>query len=138
MSRIYVDHRAGDDLVVFTVKGKIDLPALIAATDAHYAAHATHRTLFDLRDADGSNLSFREMKTTYAEQRSTHVPDGAPQSALLVRNEASLGLARLYGVITESHDTAMIYEAFLSVNEAETWLHLPRGALSDMAGTSGN
>ena len=134
MRNIAVEFQPADDLVVFSVQGELDLPALIKATDDHYASHPTHRTLFDLRKADGSNLSFRDMKHIYSEQRSRHVPDDAPRSALLVKDVAGLALAKLYGVMTESEGTPMLYEAFLDVHDAEAWLGVAPGTAKVQGG----
>ncbi len=124
MCQIEVVFEQQRDLVVFEVTGPVDLPALIAAADRHYSKHRTHRTIWDLRRADGSGLSFHEMRDVYAKKRSRHVPEDSPQSALIVLDESSLGLARLYGVMTETEGTAMRYAAFLSWEEADVWLEL--------------
>jgi hypothetical protein len=124
MCQVVVKFDSGRDLVIFEVAGQIDLPVLMKAADDHYSSYKTYRTIWDLREADGSNLSFNEMRTVYSEQKSRNIPEDGPQSALIVNNEASLGLARLYGVMTETEETAMRYEAFLEMEDAMAWLGL--------------
>lgn len=118
MGHLTLDHYAELDTVVFTGKGILAGRQVVDANRWREANCPTGRTLWDLRMADMSEIALAELKQI-VEELARQVPSGgARRTALIMGDDVSQPIGRLYAQIAEHRQLPIESRLFETMDEA--------------------
>jgi hypothetical protein len=112
-------------LTTHTCAGSITVPELFEAIDRLYDGDPTPNHLWDLLDADVSNLR-TDQDGQLAASTKLRVPDRiGGRTALVTSSVLGSGLARAYQMHAATHGIRVHVSAFRSLEAASAWLEGP-------------
>lgn len=110
-------------LLVFTAIGQIDHREIVEITSAAFAAHQAVNTLWDLTEADLSELDHYRLQDIIKAAKSVNErrPAGA-KTALAAKREDARALLSLFRALNLYAPSHIDYRVFSNVSEAKGWI----------------
>ena len=122
MDAIEIKFDLTEDFTKFKVVGKINAKGIHEWIAGHYAGTVTLRHLWDLTQADLSDIStddiaaYVQLTKKFADKRQ------GGKSAFVCHNPLEFGLCRMGGAYSEIEKIPIEYQTFRSLDQARKWL----------------
>ena len=114
------DNRA--DLTVHVCRGKISLGEIIDEIKSFYDKEPTQNNLWDLTEADISELSSSEIKAIANFAKGYNPSRVGGKTAFVSPQDVAFGLSRMYGTFADLAEQEVDLMVFRSLEDAMKWI----------------
>lgn len=111
------------NIAVIKVFGKVSADEVIAAIQNNYYK-VKHHILWDLTCADLSAITSDDFKIILENARINRPYFTGGKTAYVSTTDSNYGMTRMFSILAEISGIPYSYKAFLTPEEAFTWLHL--------------
>ena len=123
MGKVTCDYDSILGVSLFHVKGQVGPDDIIQAFESHILEYPVADTIWDLREADLSELDIDGLKRIELATRRTWTSRGeGARTAFIANKQAERILMELYRTITTSTPSPIHYKIFSASDEARAWL----------------
>lgn len=131
MGQLTLEHLPGRDLVIFTGIGRLLGRQVVEANRWREANCPTNLTLWDLRDADMSEITLPEIRDIVEGLVAQAVIHERRRTALVMDDRHNLPIARLYAQVAEYRNLPIDSHVYDSMSDACVWLGIDPPPLND-------
>ncbi|HUI93387.1 MAG TPA: hypothetical protein VLX68_14160 [Chitinivibrionales bacterium] len=110
------------NLTTYVSKGVLAFDGIRDAIAAFYEGAPTLHIIWNLTEADLSNLSGDEVRDLAKTAKSHYRSREGGKTALVASSDADYGLARMYEVFTEFAKLPASVKVFRTMEEAQQWI----------------
>jgi hypothetical protein len=122
MASIKKTNKAGESLTILTVIGIPTIEELIHAFENFMKHDVTPYLLWDFTDADLSQITQKGMEEIIAVAKSKAHLRKNGRTALVVSQDLSFGLSRMYETLSKIREHPISHFVFRDMDKALTWL----------------
>ncbi|WP_416896531.1 MAG: hypothetical protein ACMVY4_13425 [Minwuia sp.] len=109
-------------MVTFTVSGRVDMREAVSVADAFHRRRTVDKAIWDFTSADTSELTIRDMLAAYGPERGFRPSARRRYTAILVRDDLQLNLARVFQAVAEMKGSPVQFGFFITARQARGWL----------------
>ena len=118
MAGFSAEYSEAHDLTLFVGQGRLSAENFLSAMKTHYTAHPSSLAIWDVSQADLSDLDMAALMKISESARSTAKDRGDPRNLIVVAQEQEAFLIRLYQRVAEVQGSPIRYEIFYRLAEA--------------------
>jgi len=122
MASIKRTNKADESLTILTVSGILTIEEVIHAFENFIKHDVTPYLLWDFTDADLSQITQKGMEQIIAYAKSKAHLRKNGRTALVVRQDLSFGVSRMYEILSEISEHPIAHYVFRDMDKALTWL----------------
>jgi len=111
-----------NDLTILTASGTITASGIYSAVKKYLADKPSTRLLFDLADADGSDISGDDFRTLHMKISKLPNTSESKKVAVVVSRDLGYGLSRLSATYAQLSGIEAEHRIFRCVEDAMRWL----------------
>jgi predicted secreted protein len=111
------------DLTINTATGKLTIDNMIRAAQAYLSTTPTSKVLWDLRNADGSEIVSDDFDKLHRVLHDTSIASTRRKIAVVVARKFGFGLSRVFQTYAEISGIKAEYHIVYSMDEAMAWLN---------------
>ena len=122
MASIKKTNEKGTSITILTVSGVLSFEEVIHSLENFFKRDVTKNLLWDFRDADLSKITPNNMEQIIKISKSNaHLRENG-RTALVVYQDLSFGLSRMYEILSELSEHSIPHCVFRDMGEAIKWL----------------
>ncbi len=114
-----------NDLTIVTAAGRMKPVDFQEWTASYYRGRVTSLTLWDLRQADLSEIKAEDLRKDAIHTRNMAVVRKGGKTAIVSGDALAYGLSRMLETFYELENVPFDMEVFRDVEEAKSWLGMP-------------
>ncbi len=118
------------NLTVFTGTGNVTLEELTLKVEECFEAGYTRFEIYDFRNANGDNVTFKKVLQLVEYTKSYSFPPGN-KIAMIVVNNIDYNMAKIYQGLAEIEGLPGTVQLFHSLDDAYQWLNIPQNESGD-------
>ena len=122
MGTIETKYDLSSDLTIITAKGRMQPADFREWTAAYYSGEATSLALWDLTNADLSEIRTEDLQSDAAHTKSVADVRKGGKTAIVSGNSLEYGLSRMLTTFYEFEQVPFEVQVFESMEEAAKWL----------------
>ncbi|GAB6095826.1 hypothetical protein JCM14469_20790 [Desulfatiferula olefinivorans] len=125
MARIDTRLDKDNDLKIHHVHGPVDGDDIIDAIRRDLDGLRTSKVIWDFSDADMERFNIEKMRQVLAVGKVLAEARQSGKTAIVVPQDLSFGMGRMYETMTEIESFATTNRSFRSLDAAKDWLGIP-------------